>query len=177
VAVAAGQTHDELESMLLAIGPSILDQPHSFGAWDGAELIGAVLSTAFTWMPPDGAGGLSPNYRPIGAIIGALETGFEAQPQDKLQTCLHIHMLAVSRGFRGHRIAEHLVNTCIESAATHGFQEVVSDATNPASQQVFTKTGFARLTEQRYADFDFEGRRCFSEIETAPDIALMWRAI
>jgi len=177
LAVAAGQSREELENMLLTIGPSALGENCSYGAWDGTELVGAALATAFTWAPPDGAEALSPSYPPIGAIIGELEAAFETQPRERLQRCLHIHMLAVSQQFRSYRIAEKLVQNSIDVAATRGFQEAITDATNPASQQVFRKAGFAQLTEVRYADFDFDGNHIFDDIENAAEIALMWRAI
>lgn len=177
LAIAAGQTKDELFAMMSAVGASALSEALSIGAWVDGELVGVAITTVFTWLPPEGTEALSPNYSPIAVLIEELEADFHARPREELETCAHIHMLAVGRGFRDRKIAGSLVQRCIENAASKGFTEIVTDATNPASQSVFVKAKFERLAKVSYDSFTFEGRRVFSGIPNATDTALMGRVL
>lgn len=177
LAVAAGQTEAELYAMMSAAAPSALTQALSIGAWSDGKLIGAAITTVFTWLPPADSDALSPRYKPIFALLAELEADFEARPVSELQNCAHLHMLAVERSFRDDRIAGKLVQQVVETASRKGLQEVVADATNPASQRVFARAGFERINTVRYDSFTFEDERVFSTIGNATETALMVRAL
>jgi ribosomal protein S18 acetylase RimI-like enzyme len=177
LAVATGQTRSELAALLRGMGPSAVAEEKTYAAWVDDRMAGIALATAFTWMPPDGVESLSPNYRPIGAMLAELESTFEARPRQDLADTLHIHMLAVHSDHRGHGIAEGLVSACVGNAAKHGFRRVVTDATNPSSQRVFERAGFSALNEIRYDSFEFEGQRVFAKIPNASSILFMGRDI
>lgn len=173
LAVAAGQTRAELAALLRGMGPSAIAEDKTYAAWVGDRMAGVALATAFTWMPPGGTENLSPNYRPIGAMLAELEATFEARPRQDLEATLHIHMLAVHNEQRGQGVAEGLVSACVGNAAKHGFRRVVTDATNPSSQRVFERAGFSALNEIRYDSFEFEGQRVFAKIPNAESTLFM----
>lgn len=177
LAVAVGQSEAELFAMISAELPSALPEALSIGAWVRGELVGAAIATVFTWLPPEGSDALSPRYRPIAALLAELEKDFEARPKSELHACVHIHMLAVGRDFRDDKIAGALVQRCIEAGGDKGFREIVTDATNPASQRVFARSGFERINDVRYDSFTFGGEQVFRAIPNATDIALMARAL
>ncbi|CAN0536331.1 unnamed protein product, partial [Laminaria digitata] len=173
LAVAAGQSRAELLALLQMLGPSAVAENRTYAAWAGDRLAGVALATGFTWAPPDGAEALSPNYRPIGAMLAELEASFEARPRPDREDTLHIHMLAVHSAYRGHGIAEGLVHACVGNAAEQGFARVVTDATNLSSQRVFGRVGFSALSEIRYDRFEFEGQRVFAKIPNAESTLFM----
>ena len=59
LAVAAGKTEAELYAMMSAAAPSALTQALSLGAWAGEKLVGAAITTVFTWLPPEGTDAVS----------------------------------------------------------------------------------------------------------------------
>ena len=173
LAVATGQTRSELAALLRGMGPSAIAENRTSAAWAGDRLAGVALATRFTWAPPEGAEALSPNYRPIGAMLAELEADFEARPQKDLETTMHIHMLAVDRRYRRLGIADALIRASLAHAVEQGFRRVVTDATNPASQRVFSNAGFSTRNEVRYDAFKFEGRRVFAGIPDAESTLFM----
>lgn len=177
LAIATGQSRAELAGLLRVIGPSAIAENRTSAAWAGDRLVGIALATGFTWAPPDGAEALSPNYRPIGAMLAELEADFEARPRQDLAATMHLHMLAVDRRYRRQGIAEELVRACVATAQEHGFKRVVTDATNPASQRVFGDAGFSTRNEVRYDAFEFEGRRVFAGIPDAESMLFMSREL
>lgn len=173
LAIASGQTRAELVAMLQAMGPSALSEKLSFAGWINDTIVGVSLATVFTWQPPEGAGLLSPNFRPIGAMLAELEAEFEARPREVHENTVHIHMLAVHGDHQGHGVADAVVRACVRNAAENEFGRVVTDATNPISQRVFHKCGFKLQSEIRYDRFAFEGRHVFADIPNAESTQFM----
>ncbi len=173
LAVAAGQTAGEFVAMLDIFIPVALPENLSVCAIDDGDVVGVALATRFTTVPPPEIADATPHYPPIGAIIEALEAGYEATNADTLQTCLHLHMLAVSQEARGRGIAGTLVDLCAANGSASGFATMVADATNPASQRVFARCGFAEIARIDYNSFTFEGSRTFASAADAGGIALV----
>ncbi|MBO6784594.1 MAG: GNAT family N-acetyltransferase [Alphaproteobacteria bacterium] len=174
LAVATGQTREELTAMLSLTGPSALAEQLSIGAASDGRTVGVAFATAFTWLPPDEAVAASPNYAPIGALLEELEAEFGARPREELERCVHVHMLAVDRAHRDRGIGRELLRVCLGNARARGMIAAVSDATNPASRRTFEAAGFTAIGQAHYADFAFEGEKPFAGIATADHTALMF---
>lgn len=177
LAVAVGQTADEIVSMLALTAPDALAERLSILASVGGQVVGVAFATSFTWLPSDAAAANSPNYAPIGALLEELEQDFSARPRDELERCVHIHMLAVESTYRDRKIGRELLRLCVENARARGMTAAVSDATNPASRRTFEAAGFTAIGQTDYAQFAFEGRKPFAGIESAARMALMYREI
>ena len=177
LAVASGQTMDELVEMLSLTTPGALEPELSVLASRDGIVIGTALATAFTWLPSEAAVAASPNYAPIGALLEELEADFGSRPKDELECCLHVHMLAVDDGHRNRGTGRELLRLCLENASVRGMTAAVSDATNAASRRTFEAVGFASIGEVHYAGFEFEGTRPFAKIPNADHTALMYRKL
>ena len=177
LAVASGQTADELVQMLRIAAPSALAPELSVLAVQGETVIGVALATAFTWLPPDEAVAASPSYAPIGGLLEELEAAFSSRPGEELERCLHVHMLAVHDAHRNRGTGRELLQLCVENASAREMNAAVSDATNPASRRTFEAVGFAAIGEARYESFEFEGTRPFADIPDADHTALMYRTL
>jgi len=177
LAVTVGQTHEEFAAMLGVFLPTALPQRLTMGAYVGQNLAGIALTTAFTFTPPPEIEGTSPNYPPIGALIEELERDYERENAARLGTCAHIHMLAIKSDVQGQGIAQALVDATARNAASHGFDTVLTDATNPTSQRVFAKIGFETVNEVRYNSFEYGGATRFASIANLGAIMLMEKRI
>ena len=82
-------------------------------------------------------------------------------------------MLAVSKNFRGRKIAQRLVEHGLEASIDYGYSVAVTEATNLASQKVFRRIGFEDRFEIRYDSFSYENERPFKAISEHPSIILM----
>ncbi|MEP4377395.1 MAG: GNAT family N-acetyltransferase [Alphaproteobacteria bacterium] len=173
LAVTAGQSHEELTAMLGLFLPAAVHDGLTMGVYDDRRLVGAALTTAFTFSPPPEAEGASPGYPPIGALIETLERDFERANAARLAGCAHIHMLAVDNAARGRGIAQRLVDATARNAQAKGFSAIVADATNPTSQHVFANQGFETRNEIRYDSFVHDGTRRFAAIANLGAIKLM----
>lgn len=173
LAVTVGQTRAEFTAMLGIFLPAAIPDALTMGAFDEQKLVGIALTTAFSFTPPPEIEGTSPNYPPIGALIEALERDYERQNAERLDRCAHIHMLALDDAARGLGVAQALVQATTENACAKGFDAMLSDATNPTSQQVFAKQGFETRNEIRYDRFEHEGTTPFAAIANLGAIRLV----
>ncbi len=177
LALTVGQTHDEFTAMLGVFLPAALPEGLTMGAFDVDRLVGIALTTPFTFTPPPEIEGTSPNYPPIGALIEALEHGYEHRNAGRLDRCAHIHMLAIDDRARGRGVAQALVNATAQNARAKGFEAVLSDATNPTSQRVFANLGFETRNEIRYDSFEHDGVRTFESIANLGAIKLVEKRV
>lgn len=173
LAVTVGQSRDEFTAMLDIFLPAALPLGLTMGALRGAHLVGIALTTAYDFVPPPGIEDASPSYPPIGALIAELEQDYERDNAARLGTCAHIHMLAVDADARGAGIARNLVAATVRNARAKGFDAVLSDATHPTSQRVFSRQGFATVGAVRYEDFRHDGAAPFASLATLGAIQLM----
>jgi GNAT superfamily N-acetyltransferase len=173
LALTVGQSHDEFSAMLGVLLPAALPEGLTMGAYVDQKLVGVALTTAFTFTPPPEIEGTSPNYPPIGALIEELERDYELENTARLSRCAHIHMLAIAQGARGRGIAQALVEATAGNARSQGFDAILSNATNPTSQQVFAKQGFETLNEVRYDSFEYSRTRRFASIANLGAIKLV----
>ena len=177
LAVTVGQTHTEFAAMLGLFLPTALATGLTIGSFKGQQMAGIALTTPFTFVPPPEIEGTSPNYPPIGALIEELERDYELKNAARLGRCAHIHMLAIDSAMRGRGIAQKLVDATAANARIKGFDAVLSDATNPTSQQVFAQLGFETLNEVRYDRFEHDGVRIFASIANLGAIKLMEKRV
>ena len=159
--------------MLMVFLPAALPAGLTMGAFNGHRMVGIALTTPYSFVPPPEIEGTSPNYPPIGALIGALERGYARENAARLDRCTHIHMLALDRAVRGRGIAQRLVEATAINARAQGYDAVVTDATNPASQRVFASQGFETIHEVRYDSFAHDGATRFASIANLGAIKLM----
>ena len=73
-------------------------------------------------------------------------------------------MLGVADAFAGRGIAQELVRASLANGAQRGFRRAVTIATNPVSQHIFRKLGFAALATTSYADYRHDGKAVFASI-------------
>lgn len=165
-AVAMALTYSEMRGFLDGIVPGILAQgltiiarPPGSGA-----LAGVLLSEDFGTMPDIDSVRIEAKFRPIFALLEALDDEYRKDRAVSRGDYLHLFMLAVNSVFAGQGIAQQLVAECCSNGRRKGYGHALTEATGRVSQHVFRKDGFAESFSLCYRDFLFGGSRVFASI-------------
>lgn len=130
------------------------------------EMAGALLAQDSATPEPPGVDRLSPKFIPIMEILGSLDaTHTDAPPEPG--TMLHLFMLGVTDAYSGRGIGQELVRACLANSARLGYRRAITEATNPTSQHIFRKLGFATRAQVSYADYRRDGVAVFASIADA----------
>jgi len=140
------------------------------------EFVGALLAEDSDSEAPEGVESLSSKFDPIFEMLAQLETEYRAARAAHVRS-VHLFLLGVTESAAGQGVAQHLVSACLEHAARRGFQLAVTEATNPISQHVFRKLGFAERVWRSYEDFRFNGQAVFASIAAQGGPILMDKAL
>ena len=98
-------------------------------------------------------------------MINELENRYINLADTPPGSVLHIFQVGLCRKYRGHGIAQLLIQRALANAREHGFGKAVADCTNPASHRSFEQCGFHEVGFSSYEEFSLDGDRYFSECE------------
>jgi len=140
------------------------------------QIIGAMIADDFAADPPEAfnqPSAKSGNFGPILAALGEVDTQYK---QGRILTkgeFLHFYLLAVDHRQNGKKIAQHLIQACLDNGIKKGYRTGVVEATCMVSQHIFRKFGFVDRYTVPYKTFEFQGKRIFESIEGHSGIILM----
>jgi ribosomal protein S18 acetylase RimI-like enzyme len=105
------------------------------------------------------------DFREAMTMINELEDRYIKLADTLPGSVLHIFQVGLSRKYRGHGIAQLLIQRALSNAQEYGFRRAVADCTNPASRRSFEQCGFHEVGFSSYKEFSLDGDRYFSECE------------
>ncbi len=141
------------------------------------QVVGALLTDDFALPLSVDLQRISPRFLPIFAMLEGLDQQYREGRDIKKGEYLHLFMLAVDPRFGGQRVAQRLVQCCLENGTRRGFRWAVTEATGVVSQRVFGKLGFNEQVRQRYHDFRYNGEPIFSFIDGHDGTVLMDKSL
>ena len=167
-AVAVGLTPDELEAYLARAARGAGSDGLTFVARDleSGQLAGALLALDAA-TPPPSVDGLSPKFTPVMEIFGQLDAEIPDASPPAPGRIVNLLMLGVADGFARRGIAQELVRTCLANGLRAGYRQATTTATNPVSQHIFRKLGFATRAGVSYGDYRRDGVAVFASIADA----------
>lgn len=140
------------------------------------EVVGAVIAGDFASdspLDPENSTTLSNKFEPIVELLESLETQYKHGKQIQGREYLHIFVLAVSPDYQGKKIAQNLIQVCLNNAVECGFTYAFTEAANSISQHIFRKLDFQPRHEILYRNFTYQGVRVFADIEGHKGTILM----
>ena len=144
------------------------------------EVAGAVLAGDFASdspLTPDNSDNISPKFEPIVELLESLETQYKQNKQIRVGEYLHIYMLAVSPDYQRQKIAQNLIQICLNNGIEQGFTCALTEAANSVSQHIFRKLGFQPCHEIFYPEFNYQGVPVFANIRGHKGTILMDRLL
>jgi ribosomal protein S18 acetylase RimI-like enzyme len=177
-AVAVGLTPEEFQAFVRPFcGKAALEGVTVVARKPGArELLGALLTEDSGSGLPEGMDRLSPKFEPIFDILGQLDAEYK-QAHTSNEPTVHLFLLGVAESAAGMGLAQQLVTGCLDNAARKGYRRAVTEATNPTSQHIFRKLGFAERVRRSYGDYRWNGRAVFESIATFGGPILMDKSL
>ena len=115
------------------------------------------------------------HFKEAVAMIHELEDRHINVEEIKAGSVLHIFQIGVSRQYRETGIAQAMIRRVLAHAREHGFRQVITDCTSPASKKAFERCGFSELGFYPYDSFSMNGVRFFAGIPGG--ISLMVKSI
>ena len=178
-ALAVGLTPAEFEAFVQLLGPGAAASGLTILARSAAtgELAGVLLAEDLASAPPAGMDRLTRKFDPIFALLGELDADYRAGQPVPTGTVLHLYLLGVAQRFAGHGVGHQLVAAGLANGAARGYRAAITEATNPTSQHIFRKQGFAERVHRSYRDHRFDGRAVFASIAEHGGPILMERAL
>jgi len=178
-AVAVGLTSPEFEAFVRMWCPKAAAELLTVIARysDTGELAGALLAEDSASEPPDEVPSLSPKFEPIFDILGQLDTEYRANRTLRPGESIHLFLLGVAESAAGRGVAQELVAACLAQGISRGYRLAITEATNPVSQHIFRKLGFAERVRRSYAAHRFQGHAVFAAIGEQGGPILMDKAL
>ena len=176
-AVAVGLTSEDFETFLTIASATTGDDGLTIVARDLASgsMAGALLTEDASAPAQLDADAVSPKFGPIYDLFGELEESIGDTAPIEPGTTVHLFMLGVDERFAGHGIAQRLVEACLSNAATLGYRQAITEATNLVSQHIFAKLGFISRARASYAEYRRDGVAVFASIAQHGGIMSMAR--
>lgn len=138
------------------------------------QVIGAIIADDFAATLPESSGHLSERFEPVFALLAELNTHYKQGKNIQLGEYLHLFMIAVTHQCKGKKIAQNLIQACLENSIRKGYKTAVAEATGVISQHILrNKFGFVDRFEIPYKTFTYQGRRVFESIKEHNGIILM----
>jgi predicted N-acetyltransferase YhbS len=136
-----------------------------------------MLTDDFASTPPEGIDYLSEKVGPILALLDALDVQYKQGKSLRVGEYLHLFMIAVTHQHTGSKVAQNLIQACLENGIRKGYKAAVTEATGVFSQHTFRKCGFVDRIEISYKTFTYHGKRVFATIEGHTGTILMDKAL
>jgi len=128
------------------------------------EMVGALLTNDPARETGAGMETLSEKFEPIASILGELVTLYREGTEPLPGQMLHLFLLGVSDRVAGRGVGQQLVAASVENGARKGYRVAIAEATNPTSQRIFRKQGFAERGRISCRDHVFNDRKVFERI-------------
>ena len=178
-AVAVGLTSNEFEAFVELWSPAAGVDGLTIVARDIAtdQLAGALLTDDAASPPPQGLDSVSDKFDPILDLLGQIDSEYRDGRTIEPGQTLHLFLLGVAEQFTRRMIGQHLVAACLANGAIKGYKSAVTEATNPVSQHIFGRLGFANRAERSYGDYRLDGAPVFASISEHGGPMAMDRAI
>jgi GNAT superfamily N-acetyltransferase len=175
MAVAQDLSRGELVDFIKLLGPKAAQEALTVLARDQAtdRVIGAVLTDDFASAPPKGIEHISEKFGPILALLDELDTQYKQGKSLHVGEYLHLFIIAIMHQHTGKKVAQNLIQACLENGLRKGYRMAVTEATGVISQHIFRKCGFVDRIEIPYKTFIYQGRRVFMSIEGHTSTILM----
>ncbi|MFZ0394842.1 MAG: GNAT family N-acetyltransferase [Terracidiphilus sp.] len=166
LAWAVGVKPAEFESFVRTLLPQVVEEGLTIVARlaGTGEMAGALLANDAARETGAGMETLSEKFKPIASILGELVTMYRQGPEPLPGQMLHLYLLGVSDWVSGRGVGQQLVAASAENGARRGYRVAIAEATNPTSQHIFRKQGFAERARMSYRDHVFNGRKVFEGI-------------
>lgn len=166
LAWAVGLKPAEFESFVRTLLPQVAEEGLTIVARlaGTGEMVGALLNNDPACETGAGMETLSENFEPIADILGELVKVYRQGTEPLPREMLHLYLLGVSDRVAGRGVGQQLVAASVENGARRGYRVAVAEATNPTSQHIFRKQGFAERGRIPYRDHVFNGRKVFERI-------------
>ncbi len=166
LAWAVGLKPSEFESFVRTLLPQVAEEGLTIVArlTGTGEMVGALLTNDPARETAVGMETLSEKFGPIADILGELVKVHRQGTGLLPGQMLHLYLLGVSDRVAGIGVGQQLVAASIENGARNGYRVAVAEATNPTSQHIFRKQGFAERGQIPYSDHVFNGRKVFERI-------------
>lgn len=134
-------------------------------------LLGCLIAEDFTTPLTAEMEAATRFMAPSLAMLNLLRVDVPELRDASLGTIVYVPLITSCIGGQG--IGTGLLARTLELARARGFKKVLAEVTGKVSQDLFArKFGHAVRAEVRYADFVYEGRHVFREIDDAPSCQL-----
>ncbi|MDJ0588421.1 MAG: GNAT family N-acetyltransferase [Pleurocapsa sp. MO_226.B13] len=140
------------------------------------EVVGTVIAGDFASdspLNPEDGDNLSKKFEPIVKLLESLETQYKQGKQIRTGEYLHIYMLAVSPDYQRKKIAQNIIQICLNKGIQSGFTRAFTEAANSISQHIFKKLNFKPRHQISYKEFTDQGIPVFADIEGHEGTILM----
>jgi ribosomal protein S18 acetylase RimI-like enzyme len=166
---------EELVEFIKLRGPKAAQEELTVLARDQetGQVVGALLTDDFASAPPEGIEHLSEKLGPTWALLDALDTQYKQGKNLRVGDSLHLLMIAVTHQHTGSKVAQNLIQACLENGIRKGYKAAVTEATGVVSQHIFRKCGFVDRIEISYKTFTYHGKRVFATIKGCTGTILM----
>lgn len=177
MAVAAGQTFEEVREMVRLFGPQVIEEGLSIvaRAEPSGKMIGAALTRDFASRMPAGLEEASPHFGPVAALLDGLDDHYRQINEVVPGRIMHLFMGGVSPDYGGKGIAQAMLGLTLETGISKGYNRAVSEATGSVSQHILRNSGFVELFRTTYAEFIYQGKHIFGTIGGHEAVMLMER--
>ncbi len=129
------------------------------------SILGFCINEDYQSAPDYSASALNPKILPILALLEDLDRQYLSPNNARKGDIFHLYMLAVDAEYAGTRIGTTLLRKSLNLAKGLGYQRAAAEATGPASQSLCRKLGFLERGSVAYADYRYDGRCLFAEVE------------
>ena len=144
------------------------------------EVVGAVIAGDFASsspLDPENCASISPKFEPIVELLESLEAQYNQGKRIRAGEYLYVYMLAVSPDYQRQKIAQNLIQICLDNGIEKGFTRAFTEAANSVSQHIFKKLDFQPRHEIFYSEFTYKGVPVFANIEEHEGTILMDRLL
>jgi ribosomal protein S18 acetylase RimI-like enzyme len=175
MAVAQSLSFDGFVDFIKLLGPKAEQEELTVLARDQetGQVIGAMLTEDFALAPPEDIEHFSEKFGPILTLLDELDAQYKRGISLRVGEYLHLFMIAVTHKHSSEKVAQNLIQACLENGIRKGYKTAVTEATGVISQHIFRKCGFVDRLEIPYKTFTYQGSRIFASIEGHTGTILM----
>jgi hypothetical protein len=116
---------------------------------------------------------LGEKFEPVLALLDELDAQYKQGRSLRMGEYLHLFMGAVMHRHTGKKVAQTLIQACLENGIRKGYKTAVTEATGVISQHICRKCGFVDRLAIPYKTFTYQGKRVFASIEGDTGAILM----
>jgi hypothetical protein len=135
MAVAQNLSQQEFIEFINLLAPKAHKEKLTIIAKDKAteKIIGALIAEDFVSPPPSGLEKLSKKFAPIFALLDELNGQYKQKRDITLGEYLHVFIVAIDQRRNGERMAQTLIEVCLENGIRQGYKAAVPEATGLVS--------------------------------------------